>query len=407
MKESRRARTLRRKEDRARAKRIKRIQRDTRTSGVHMTVINASHDSDEIMSLSYELQQCNSALLYADQVTLVSPRAALIKNAQQVSELDGLELLKVFKDVAPKYFPEQAETLDELIKYVEAGAGESRVNDLEKQLNSIRRKMQENLQGIFADSGYEQLRDALDAGILGIDEVGGAVVEKLSDENDHSMVLGFVSKIDDVLTDGERYPLFDARSGEIVRLGVEAGFFSPVPMARRLGADAAMAGGLFDRLPNFQYATTREILDIRTELSDSLLAFRQGVRSLTEDIGLAPEDPDFSNEIFDAWNTKVAPAIEEIEQVIAENFSMRDLLTRAFKDPIGGATVGAGAALPATLAVAAGPVGAYIGVAGFVVGGTVAIGRSLIDEYKEIRSQKKAQFYFLYGTSQQLDPFRL
>lgn len=407
MAESRRAqRTVRRKEERERAKRIKRIQRDTRRSDVHMTVVNAGHGG-EVMSLAHELQLCNSALLYADQVTLVSPRAALVQDAQRISELDGLELVKVLRNVAPKYFPEEVDRLKEITEYIESGDREDRVLRLEQQLQTIRRKMQENTSQIFADSGYEQLQDALAAGILVVDEVDGAVVDKLRDENDSSMALGFVKKIDDVLTDGRRYPLFDAHAGKIVRLGVEAGFFSPVPMARRLGADAAMADGLFDRLPNFQYATTREILDIRVELSGSLSAFRQGIRSLTEDIELAPEDPDFSAEVSDAWNTKVVPAIEEIENAIGENFSMRDLLARVVKDPIGGASIGVGASLPATLGVAAGPIGAFAGVAGFVVGGTVAIGRALIDEYKEIGSQKKAQFYFLYGANQQLDPFRL
>lgn len=264
--------------------------------------------------------------------------------------------------------------------------------------------MQENLRGIFADSGYDQLKDALDAGILFIDDVDGAAVDNLSEADDPSMVLGFVQKINDALVDGERYPLFDTRAGSIVRLGVDAGFFSPVPMARRLGADAAMAEGLFDRLPNFQYATTREILEIRTELSGSLLTFRQGIRDLTKDLNTAPEHPDFSNEIADAWNQKVAPSIEEIENTVAENKSMRDLVTRIVKDPIGGTSIGTAVTLPETLAVAAGPAAALIAIAGVAVGCTVATGRALIDEYREIRDLNQAQFYFLYGTNEQIAP---
>lgn len=405
MSQSRRTQRTARKEKRDRAKRVRRIQRDVRKSRVHMTVVNASHDTNNVMSLTYELQQCNSALLYADEVTLVSPRAAIVKNAQQIAELDGLELLKVFRNVAPKYFPAEIDNLSRLIAGFESPSGRQHIKKLETDLHAIRDKMQDNLEGIFADSGYDQLRDALDAGILSIDAVDGAVIDTLTDPDDLSMVLGFAKKIDDVLTDGGRYPLFDARAGEIVRLGVEAGFFSPVPMARRLGADAAMADGLFDRLPNFQYATTREILDIRTELSGSLSTFRQGVRSLTTDIDIAPEHPDFSREIADAWNDKVAPAIEEIENTVAENKSMRDLMRRVVKDPIGGASIGGAVTLPATLTVAAGPPAAYIAVAGLVVSGSVATGRALIDEYCEIRSQKKAQFYFLYGTNEHLATF--
>ena len=120
-------------------------------------------------------------------------------------------------------------------------------------------------------------------------------------------------------------------------------------MARQLGADAAMADGLFDKLPNFQYAKPREIIDIRTELSGSLSAFRQGVRGLTDGIELAPEDPNFGNEIADAWNQKVVPALSDIEAAIADNRSMSDLMRRTVKDSIGGAAIGGAVTLPATL----------------------------------------------------------
>lgn len=133
-----------------------------------------------------------------------------------------------------------------------------------------------------------------------------------------------------------------------------------------------MADGLFDKLPNFQYAKPREIIDIRTELSGSLLAFRQGIRSLTDEIELAPEHPDFGQAIADAWNQKVAPALNEIEAVIAENRSMSDLLRRVVKDPLGGTSIRGAVTLPATLAVAAGPIGAYITAAGLAVGLSVA-----------------------------------
>jgi hypothetical protein len=380
-----------------------------------MTVVNASRDSRNAISLTHELQQCNSALLYGDEVTLVSPRAALLKSAKQISESDGIDLLRVLRNVAPKYFPDVSGELESTMAIIDSlpprsqWPGQQRheydahVRELVQGMRPIREKMQENVEAMFRDSGYDQLQDAVDAGILKIDDVEGAVVSELREDDGGTMVLDFLKKIDDVLTNGGRYPLFDADANNIVRLGVEIGYFSPVPMARRLGADAAMADGLFDRLPNFQYAKTREILDIRTELSGSLSAFRRGVRSLTDDIDLPTEDPHFGDEIEDAWNQKVVPALEEIEATIAENKSMADLMRRTVKDSIGGAAIGGAVTLPATLAVAAGPVGAYITAAGVAVGYSTAAARALIDEYQEIRTAKKAQFYFLFGTSERLE----
>ena len=109
--------------------------------------------------------------------------------------------------------------------------------------------------------------------------------------------------------------------------GVELGIFSPTPTARRLGKNAAMADGLFDFLPTFPNASTSEILDIRTELSSSLGAFRGGIGSLTESLDVAPDDPDFGPAVESTWNETVAPAIDEIEALVRQNRSMMDLLS--------------------------------------------------------------------------------
>jgi len=37
------------------------------------------------------------------------------------------------------------------------------------------------------------------------------------------------------------------------------------------------------------------------------------------------------------------------------------------------------------------------------VGYSMATARALIDEYQEIRTAKKAQFYFLFGTNERLE----
>lgn len=376
-----------------------------------MTVVNASQDHDST-SLSFEVQQCNSALLYADEVTLVSPRAALLKSARDMNELDGVDLLRRLKNVVPKFFPEVTEQIYSFLETVDSlpprsqlprqmrDEVDSNLKLLVEGMRPLKESMQKNTEKFLRDTGYDQLEEAVELGILTIDDMDGAVVDDFGDGS--SMLLGFTRKLDEVLNDGGRYPLFDAHAGNIVRLAIEAGYFSPVPQVRKLGADAAMADGLFDKLPNFQYAKPREIIDIRTELSDSLHAFRQGIRSLTDGIELAPEDPNFGAEIADAWNQKVAPAIEEIEATIADNRSMSDLIVRTVKDPVGATSIAGAVTLPATLAVAAGPAGAFISAAGTVVGASVATARALIDEHKEVRSAKKAQFYFLYGTREHL-----
>lgn len=395
----------------AREKRARRVARDERRTQVRMTVVNASQDQNAL-SLAFEVQQCNAALLYADEVTLTSPRSSFLQNARNLDQLDGIDLLRMFKRVAPRYFPDQTEALTSLLGAIDSlphpgylprdlrREYDSNVKLLVDGVRPMRDTMQKNIEKMLKESGFDQLEEAVELGLLTIDGMDGMTVDTIGDGDE--MILGFTRKIDEVLNDGGRYPLFDGAAGNIVRLGVEAGYFTPVPQVRQLGADASMAEGLFDKLPLFQYAKPREIIDIRTELSSSLGAFRLGVRSLTEDIDIAPEDPHFANEIADAWNQRVAPAIAEIEETIAENGSMTDLMQRTVRDPIGAAAVTGGVTLPAALAVAAGPAGAFITAAGVVVGGSIAAARALIDEQKEVRAAKKAQFYFLYGLQEGL-----
>ena len=76
---------------------------------------------------------------------------------------------------------------------------------------------------------------------------------------------------------------------------------------------------------------------------------------------------------------------------------MSDLLKKMITDPTGAATAGAGAILPGSLGIAAGPVQAFIAAASVVTGTTIAAVKSLIKESDAIAEAKKAQFYFLYG----------
>lgn len=167
-----RARRAAREEKKARAKRARRVERDKRSSQVRMTVVNASQDAENSTSLVQELQLCNSALLYADEVTLVSPRAALLKNAEDINNLNGIELLRVFNNVAPKFFPdvdEQLRTLFETIDGLPPRAQPPRelrdeydrnVRFLNKGLAPIKETMQSNVEQMFGETGYGQLQEA-------------------------------------------------------------------------------------------------------------------------------------------------------------------------------------------------------------------------------------------------------
>jgi hypothetical protein len=412
---SRAARDLRAQRARKKldTKRVRKAQRDQRNSEIRMTVVSAVIRPNDPASLAQVVQQTHAALLYADSVTLVSPVAALLKSARDLSKLNGLDLLFELEKVAPKYFPDTAadlrqfrETVDDLPPRGVWTSAQRREYDglIEQLVNEMRPThdtLQASVNSLMTGSGFNQLQLAIDAGLLIVESMPGVDVIDLADTAGE-LVGGLIERIDNALTSGRQYPLFDGETHEFIRGGVELGIFAPTPMARRLGKNAAMADGLFDRLPSFELATTSEILDIRTELAPSLGAFRQGVGSLAENIDVGPEDPQFGNEVEYAWNETVVPAINEIEETIQQNKSMKDLVKRIAKDPIGSGAITLAAAAPFSLAVAAGPIAQLTTATAMVFGLSLGTARGLIDENDEIRKAKKAQFYFLYGTNERL-----
>ncbi|MFQ6329613.1 hypothetical protein ACLMAL_26230 [Nocardia sp. CWNU-33] len=385
-----------------------------------MTVASASTSSD--IALTDEIRQCKSALLYADNVKLVSPRAALIGSVAAVRTMSDLDRLRLIVEVAPIYAPDQAHILHEILVQIESlppgnqltspqrRARREAISNFFEQFRPVIDLILAKAHESVEQSKFSELDTAIDAGLLTIDPLAGMDVGHTDrpERESPDIALEYIERVGQILTDDDTYPLFDNLTSDIVRFGVDGGIFVPVSSSRTRGRDASMADGLFDRLPNFEHATISEILDIRTELRSPLLRFRQGVRDISKDIETAPENTDFVHYIEDAWTHKVAPALDEIEEVIQQNTGLRSLMRKAIQDAAGAAGVlGTG-----SIVVAAGPAAGtaaaatlLLGGAGATLGGFTLAGiRAFLQEQEAIRSATGTQFYFLYGTNSRLAP---
>ena len=61
----------------------------------------ATAPAASLLNLGDEIRQSQSALLYADTVTLISPRATLIHSIAVVEDAPDLEMLELLVAVAP------------------------------------------------------------------------------------------------------------------------------------------------------------------------------------------------------------------------------------------------------------------------------------------------------------------
>lgn len=388
------------------AKRV-RLARERQKTLLKMSVVNSNREqTNDALELTSEVQQCHAALLYADEVKLISPRATMLKSALDFSLLQGAELVQACANLAGVIKPENAEAAQLMSAFAAIPSSSLAFMGMEDQhrelldrlisgLDPFIESFQPQVEQLLRQSGFDRLRKAIDKGILTIVDLDGTGVTDV-DRRD-PMVNAFIARIQEVLQADNEYPLFDSFGNDLVRQGIAEGFFTPVPMARRLGRDAAMAQGLFDRLPNFPLASTDEILDIREKLQRPLSKFRSGVRELTTSLEVGPESDAFGGEIEDAWNLKVAPALDEIEEAVNADSTLRDLARRYIDEPTGLGSAVSAATLASSLAVAAGPVVDLPSAAALAVTTSVAAMRAYRTQSQALREVTETQFYFLYG----------
>lgn len=374
----------------------------------------ATAPAASLLNLGDEIRQSQSALLYADTVTLISPRATLIHSIAVVEDAPDLEMLELLVSVAPVYAPQATHQLKEILHRVRSLPPGNQLNSTQRKrrrqalgelFDAIRpgiTELQDRIGESLEKMRYRELALAMDAGLLTIDPLPDIDVRNVGDDADDDIAARYFARVQQALTSQDTYPLFDTTTNNLVNLGVEEGIFSPPPSARRRGRDASLATGLFDRLPNFEHANMSEILDIRQELRDPLHRFRQGVRQITKDIETAPEDPQFAHEIDEAWTTTVAPALAEIEAMIEQNSSLREKVRRVASDPAAlsglvgavglGIAAGPASALPSAVAL-------MLSSTAAVVGGGLAAIRTDLTQHAAREAITKTQFYFLYGAN--------
>lgn len=129
------------------------------------------------------------------------------------------------------------------------------------------------------------------------------------------------------------------------------------------------------RLPLFERATVREIIDIRNELERPLKRFRSAMIKFSSGVKSASWDEDFVSDADQVFRREVEPAVLDIEEEIRANSFVAEL-TRKAVDAQAVLTGGSASALAVTtLGLPA--------IAALAVGGGVGGGKAAYDAYRE------------------------
>lgn len=369
------------------------------------------------------------ALLYADYVTIYSPAASMMDSISRFGHLTDprqrlAAALNLVEDV-PQFAAElnaPPETLEQLKALLAMdpslvrgigdafGAGEQ-VDELYDHLDEFESVWQEGvphaIEEVIATMGAKELLVAVDAGAVKVAELGassssellldalraatGAETRGTADD----LVISFVARIIEMLTEHRSFPLLDAQSSGLVRAIEREGDLTLSSESLHKGAEISSAASLMGFLPYFPLLPMDEVLDLRRSLGKPLKRFRGALARLSRDFEARPIDATFQGEVENAWRTLIEPALADIREALAESGLLSEVASIALGDPRRLIAEAGG-----VLAAAHGEV---LSLSGLVTASLAAgipmtdvAGRAALEMIQARREVRKNAFYFLH-----------
>lgn len=364
----------------------------------------------KITNIDQELQYVKSALLYADNILLISPLAymytQLSLNKPMANETDIIRIIKACIPMVEENNPDSAPKMKKTIE------------DFSNLFHSRRYKSVPMLQKIEIRRGLSEIAKQIDELLIGmIGEKQAAELNTLIDSKrltlqrfEHNLmdVDGGVEEFFHHLksTIKNSYPLFDKESNDLMVAALKSHVISLSESDKKKITHAGMSDNLIQRLPSFETAGVDEILDIRKELNPSLARYRAEMLSYSEEIQIMPWDDDFEYACTELYYKKVVPAITEIDELTKENTFIKNL---GFSALTSGDVLRTLGGLVISIA-AGGVIGAYNDVvstdtAVLVSGGTWAVSKvaaAFRENREKMREIQKKELYFYYKAGQML-----
>jgi hypothetical protein len=340
-------------------------------------------------------------LLYADRVTLVSPKVALMANLASFATLDRRRRIDGMAELIGTIENGQdaARLYSELRKRRRRLTPHERklVVGLEDHLDRGSRDVIAKLDEMLEQAGAGELAHALELGVVDLHGLG---IEQ-ADEN--NLIDVVIEALGDVLAESvgvaaRTFPLFDNEAGDLMRAMVAEGKVVEPRAAR--SNEVGAAGRLIAGLDAFPHAAMDDLLDVRRRLARPLVRFRGALAKVASEFESAAWDDDFEREVDDLYRREVAPAVLEVDETLDELGARPTLLRVASsKESVAAMATGLGLAAASALGYADLPAVVY-GTPGAPL---LAAGADEALHRRDIRrSTAQNSFYFLYAANRPL-----
>lgn len=315
-----------------------------------------------VVSLHREVQAIRAAILYADEIEVVSPASEMLMGVRAFAETSDAPALDVLKSLDPVSLEQLGGVNgDEMKKMVDilpllqnpafdailAQHDDERVesfrrlsNELNDKMGESTRQIRDALTKLYEEAGGPEIAAATKTGVVKIKPL----VRDDDDWSADTLVERYVAEITDLLTDGSRHMLLDQGTSKLANLLIREKKVEPSALVLPNALESLVGTGVVARLPTFGETPADELLDLRRDLIGPLGRYRRAVASLGALMRVGPLDSEAEAEVEHLYLTQVAPALEEMRENLAEHG-----LVREFANAIGAnlaAVVGGGIAMP-------------------------------------------------------------
>lgn len=369
------------------------------TPELHMTVMALSMPG-EANDLSHEARLVKASLLYADRVTLVSPKATMLAMLSAFVELEPGERREAVEQIV-RANPQSSDVLRMRDELRTRPKGSRRPEELlasrriEERLAKAEREMADVVERLTSSESATELASAIQAGLLVLHPLG--VDQGTTDQ----MVLEATRVLAEaVAPDAEAFPLFDDSAGGMLKAMLREGRVLDARMAA--ATQAGLAGRYIERIETFPDAPMAVVLEAREALSTPLVRFRAGISEMAAALGTTPLDVDFGPVADDHFRREIAPQLDELRHLAHER-RLISLLRREVATVQPGAVMTTGMGLAATLTLDLPDLASIVAAAGSLapVGAGLAGGMRKRREELDDR-RRKNKFLWLYEVGPQL-----
>ena len=304
--------------------------------------------SDGQPEMHQDVELVKAALLYADEVEIVSLGVSMFHELQRATnsgDLGGFDLLAAMDDETLAYIASrggnaelpanwretlgQALALDpDLLERTDPESAQQ-LRELHEMVAEQGSSTKADIEALFEQFGATELVVALRAKVVKVADLGITPAATLRPADIRAsdtdwQIWNWIDALTSRLTDRRTRLLFDRDAGNLVQSMYEDGTIPASPQGMRLAAQAALGAGFAERLPAFPMAKMDELIEMRSELALPLARYRGAVVRFSKDIQpMVGEGLTF--EVQQQWEETVKPMLMGLEDEMADHGLVREL----------------------------------------------------------------------------------